>query len=178
MTRYFAFLRALNVGGNHIIKMEDLRAMFGAWGFANVNTYIASGNVIFDTSLDDAATVEADVEARLKGALGYEVKTFLRSTAELAQIAQFTPAGGDPVAFNVMFHSAPVSPAAQEKVLALRTPVDAFHFSGREMYWLCQTKMSESKYPTASLEKLVGMPGTMRTINTVRKLVASYAPSA
>jgi uncharacterized protein (DUF1697 family) len=178
MAQYFAFLRALNVGGNHIVKMEDLRAMFAGWGFANVATYIASGNVIFQAASDETAAVEADVEARLRTALGYEVKTFIRTGAELAVIAQFTPAGGDPVAFNVMFHPAPVSAEAQEKVLALRTPVDAFHFSGRETYWLCQTKMSESKYPTASLEKLVAMPGTMRTINTVRKLVATYAPSA
>ena len=90
MPRYIAFLRAINVGG-HTVKMDVLRQQFEALGFANVETFIASGNVIFETTAKNTRTLEKKIEQQLRAALGYEVATFIRTEAELAAIAQYQP---------------------------------------------------------------------------------------
>ena len=86
MPRYIAFLRAINVGG-HTVKMDRLREIFESLGFANVETFIASGNVVFETTALDTAALETRIAAALQAALGYEVATFIRTEAELARIA-------------------------------------------------------------------------------------------
>ena len=90
MTRYVAFLGAINVGGR-TVKMDRLRAIFEEMGFVDVATFIASGNVIFDSSEQDARTLEDQIEQHLQATLGYAVDTFLRSTSELAAIAAYEP---------------------------------------------------------------------------------------
>src|SRR5688572_12009974 len=89
-TKYIAFLRAINVGG-HTVKMTRLRALFEDLGLSNVETFIASGNVIFESAAKDVRALEKKIEAHLRKALGYEVKTFIRSAAELQEVAQHDP---------------------------------------------------------------------------------------
>ncbi|MBK7317116.1 MAG: DUF1697 domain-containing protein [Anaerolineales bacterium] len=69
MTRYFTFLRAINVGG-HTVKMDVLRQLFESLGFSNVETFIASGNVIFEAKTADGKSLEKKIEKALKEALG------------------------------------------------------------------------------------------------------------
>src|SRR5690349_20856788 len=88
MTRYMAFLRAINVGG-HTVKMDVLRALFESMGFSNVETFIASGNVIFESKLKGDRALEEKIEKKLKEALGYEVATFVRTDAEIAAIVAY-----------------------------------------------------------------------------------------
>ena len=90
MTRYVAFLRAINVGG-HVVKMEALRKLFESMGFQRVETYIASGNVIFDSEARKTSSLEKKIEDQLKTALGYEVGTFLRSIHELTTLVETIP---------------------------------------------------------------------------------------
>jgi uncharacterized protein (DUF1697 family) len=178
--RHIAFLRALNVGG-HVVRMEDLRALFGQLGFASVETFIASGNVIFETRAKADAALERKIEAHLQKALGYEVKTFLRSDAEVAAIAAcqpFKPAlMKEAVALNVAFLAAPLDPEQERRLhQKFRTDVDEFHAHGRELYWLCRRKQSESDFSNAVLERTLKLRATFRGINTVRKLAAKYPP--
>src|SRR5882672_8923035 len=90
MPKYVAFLRAINVGG-HTVKMDHLRLLFEGLGFSNVETFIASGNVIFNSPSKSTTALEKKIEARLQETLGYEVATFIRSTAELGTIASYKP---------------------------------------------------------------------------------------
>jgi uncharacterized protein (DUF1697 family) len=179
MSRYIALLRAINVGG-HTVKMEDLRRHFADLGFANVATFIASGNVIFDTPEPDAAALERRIERHLRDTLGYEVATFLRTPAELAAVAQYQPFPGadldGAVGLFVSFLPRPPADEARRKVAALRTPTDDFHIHARELYWICRTRLSESRVSGALLEKTLGLPATMRNVTTVRKLAAKYPP--
>jgi uncharacterized protein (DUF1697 family) len=73
--RYVAFLRAINVGG-HIVKMDQLRKLFEGLRLANVETFIASGNVIFDCGAEDAQKLERRIEAHLQKSLGYPWRRF------------------------------------------------------------------------------------------------------
>ncbi len=75
MTRYFAFLRAINVGG-HVVKVDRLRQIFESLGVSSVETFIASGNVIFESTSKSVRILEKRIESGLREALGYEVVTF------------------------------------------------------------------------------------------------------
>jgi uncharacterized protein (DUF1697 family) len=177
--RYVAFMRALNVGGR-IVKMDRLRALFEELGFANVATYIASGNVIFDSPEADAGRLESTINAHLETSLGYTVGTYVRTPAELAQVAAHRPfaaddldAPGHTLYVNFLPHA--LSADAVAKLMALRTPVDDFAVHGREMYWLCRTRMSDSTITGPQLQRALGVPVTSRNLNTVRKLAEKYA---
>jgi uncharacterized protein (DUF1697 family) len=179
MPKYVAFLRAINVGG-HIVKMDQLRALFEALGFANVETFIASGNVIFDDKSKNAQALERKIETHLEKALGYKVAAFLRTTAELKSIANYLPfdkseleaEGND---LFVAFAAQGASKEGKQRVLALRTPVNDFHFNEREVYWLRRRLMGDATYSGQALEKSVGMQVTVRSSTTVKKIVAKYS---
>lgn len=178
MTRYIAFLRAINVGGR-IVKMDRLRELFAELKLANVETFIASGNVIFESPAKDAQALERKIEKHLRESLGYEVATFLRSVSELAEVAEYRPFAASELEEHTLYIGfLPASPAAaaQQAVTALRTEVDEFHFHARELYWLCRKKLSESTISGAQLERKLGMPATLRNATTVRKLAAKYRP--
>ena len=175
--RYVALLRAINVGG-HNVKMADLRVLFEQLELASVETFIASGNVIFTAPEADTAELEARIAEHLKAALGYAVATFIRTPAELAAVSAYLPFSqaelDGSVALSVGFMAAAPAEAAQAKVLALRTDLDDFHLHGRELYWLHRARQSESKISGGVLEKALGAQTTLRNITTVRKLAAKY----
>jgi uncharacterized protein (DUF1697 family) len=176
--RYMALLRAINVG-RHTIKMDDLRKLFESLGFSNVETFVASGNVIFESPPGDAQTLEKKIESHLHKSLGYEVATFIRSPSELTKIANYQPFPDTELAAEgsslyIAFLPAPPSDQAQQKLMGFRSAVDDFHVHGREVYWLCRTRMSESAFSGALLEKTLGMPATMRNSTTVKKLAEKY----
>ncbi|MDO8754830.1 MAG: DUF1697 domain-containing protein, partial [Anaerolineales bacterium] len=83
MSKHIAFLRAINVGG-HNVKMGHLRQLIESLGFSNVETFIASGNVIFEATAGNTKNLKKKIETCLHEALGYEVATFIRTDAELA----------------------------------------------------------------------------------------------
>lgn len=93
MPRYIALLRAINVGGHNAVKMDFLRRLFESLGFSNVETFIASGNVVFETASKNAQALERAIEERLREALGHTVATFIRTDAELAAVASYKPFG-------------------------------------------------------------------------------------
>lgn len=180
MPLHIAYLRAINVGGR-IVKMDQLRALFEAIGLTNVETFIASGNVIFQSPVKKARTLEAKIDAHLLKSLGYTVGTFIRSPAELAAIVNHLPFAtvdleNEENSLYVGFLTAAPDAEAQKRLLALRTDTDEFQLNGREFYWLLRIRFSESKITGKMLEKALGMPTTMRNITTVRKLAAKYPP--
>lgn len=178
MSKYVAFLRAINVGG-HIVKMEHLRREFESLGFAGVETFIASGNVIFQSRSQNGRQLEAKIEKHLQKVFGYEVATFIRSLAELRQIAKqhpFRPADDKAAGHSLLvaFLSSPPSLEAAKNLMAFRSETDDFYLSDREVYWLCRTRMSDSRFSGGRLEKIVGMRATIRNMTTVRKLEERY----
>jgi uncharacterized protein (DUF1697 family) len=179
VTRYIAFLRAINVGGRRL-KMDQLRTLFKALGFSNVETLIASGNVIFDSEAEDARTLEKRIEDHLRQSLGYEVVTFVRSASELADISRHQPFGSsdfdaESTSLYIAFLSDPPSAEANEKLMTYQNEVDDFRVHGREVYWMCRKKMSESSFSGALLERAIGVPATLRNATTVKRLAAKYS---
>jgi uncharacterized protein (DUF1697 family) len=177
MHRYFAFLRAINVGG-HTVTMETLRRLCESFGLSNVETFIASGNLIFQTDNPDPAALELKIASGLQRDLGYEVTTFIRSDAELAGIAAYQAFAqserNTAEAFNIAFLSGSLDDTARKKLMSLTSTIDRFVPHGREIYWLCRKKQSESTFSNAVLEKTLGVRSTLRGGNTIQKMVARY----
>jgi uncharacterized protein (DUF1697 family) len=178
MPRLVAFLRAINVGGRNV-KMEVLRAHFTALGLKEVETFIASGNVIFQAPARGAAALAPKIEKQLAREMGYEVDVFLRTEHEVAEIARHPAFGPAQVkvarAFCVGFLTKALDGAAKKKLDALRSEVDDFHVHGREVYWLCQRMQSESKFNNAVFERATGVRATWRSLSTIQKLAAQLS---
>jgi len=93
MEKYAALLRGINVGGSNVIKMEELKVAFEEMKFADVRTYIASGNVIFSSMEANKAKLTGFIEKKLLGKLKTEIRLALVSFAELKQIVEQAPKG-------------------------------------------------------------------------------------
>lgn len=180
MPKYVAFLRAINVGG-HVVKMDHLRSLFELMGCSNVETFIASGNVIFDSKSKNTKALENKIERELRAGLGYEVATFIRSVSDLAVVARyqaFPDLDADGNTLYIGFVADTPGTEALQRVLSLTTAVDAFQVSGREVYWLYRRGLGESTVSAAKLEKMLGMPMTLRNSNTVKRIAAKYSIDA
>ncbi|MBM4194951.1 MAG: DUF1697 domain-containing protein [Gemmatimonadetes bacterium] len=173
--RYAAFMRALNVGGR-IVKMDELKRLFAKAGFPKAESFIASGNIVFESAAKDAAAMERKIAATLHKHLGYEVATFLRTFAELDVIGGAMPFKGvedAPLYYVGFMHAAPTA-AMRKRLLALASNVNEFAFSAREVWWYSETPQSESVLSTNAIEKTLGVPVTFRNLRTVRKMVARW----
>jgi uncharacterized protein (DUF1697 family) len=159
--------------------MDLLSQQFEALGFSHVETFIASGNVVFETSGKNTRMLEKKIEQHLRAVLSYEVSTFIRTEAELSAIARYQPFSPSALrsarALNVAFLAEALDAVSQKKLMALKTDIDDFHAQGREVYWLCRRKQSESTFSNAVLEKTLSRPSTMRGINTIQRMAAKYA---
>lgn len=181
MPKYVAFLRAINVGG-HVVKMDDLSALFEALGFTNVETFIASGNVIFDSKSTNIGSLEKKIEKHLLKSLGYEVATFVRSVADVERIAGAKPFGAaelksDFHALYVGFLAESPSEDARRELVKCGNKFNAFAFTEREVFWLCRVKFSETDFSGARLEKILKMKTTLRNVNTPQRIAAKYSTS-
>lgn len=176
MPRYVAFLRSINVGGR-VVKMGELRRLFESMGFSHVETFIASGNVIFESASKSSKAIETKISAGLHRALKYEVATFVRSADDVATIAKhrrFTERQ-DGAGLYIAFLPEPPGSAAKAKLTAIPTKTDFFLFDGRELYWTCLTNFSDSNFSGPLLEKTLGCPATVRNASTIAKIAAKYS---
>ena len=173
MPEYIAFLRAINVGG-HTVKMDHLRQLFESLKFSKVETFIASGNVLFQAPSKNTSALSRKLESRLQAALGYEVITFIRTPAEMQAIANYRPFPrgqlDKALALNIAFFAEPLDAKSKQIVMSFKTEVDDFHVHGREIYWLCRKRQSESTFSNVLLEKALGKRTTFRGANTLKKL--------
>src|ERR1019366_5707710 len=174
MPRYVAFLRGVNLGG-HTVKMDRLKKLFEELGFKKVETFIASGNVIFESASKNAGALEKKIAVHLEKSLGFPAPTFLRTDQELAAVLEhevLDDLAWHSVYIAFLFENPPKE--AHAKLMTHRTKVDDFHVNEREVYWLCRTHMSESPFFRVGIEKALGMKATVRNVTTVAKLVEKY----
>lgn len=178
MERYVAFLRGMNLG-NRRIKNPELVAHFEAIGLEDVATFRASGNVVFvDPGREAEPKLGARIEAELDERLGYEVAVFLRSAAEVREIAARDPfpvaaierSKGKP---QVQLLAKKPSVKAAKEALGLAGEGDLMVVEGRELHWLPSVGLSETEVDLKALVAALGN-GTMRTAGTIEAIAAKY----
>lgn len=176
MPTYIALLRGINVGGNKIIKMQDLKDMFQSLGYENIRTYIQSGNVIFEHGGVRQEVLIHDIEQGIRDTFGFEVPVILRTQEELEQTLASNPFEPlEPEAYKQLYVSFLLAEPSVEAIDKLRPygeGQDRISFVGREMYTLYGISASQSELFKVPVDKWLGMPLTARNWNTVNKLVA------
>ena len=177
MPRYAAFLRAVNVGGR-VVKMDALKRIFESLGLADVESFIASGNMIFSSR--GLRGLDTRIAAALEKALGYEVRTFVRTLEEIAAAAAYEPFPKRDAArfptYLIGFLSKELDAAGVERLSILSTKEDLFHVRGRDFWWLSKYHQARPAITGRQLEKALGEPTTLRNVNTVRKMAERYRP--
>jgi uncharacterized protein (DUF1697 family) len=179
MSKYVAFLRGINVGGNKIIKMEALRQVFESIGFTGVATYIASGNVIFESRSKSPAPLKSKIETALKKSFGHEVSVSLLDFEKLAALT-------DEGVFNEIEPSKDVGLLvaflASEPTLRPKLPIsvpkenfDVLAARDQAVFIVVRRKPNgQAAFPNDFIEKQFGVKATTRNWNTVKKIVESH----
>jgi len=170
MPVYVALLRGINVGGNRMIKMADLREVFIAAGADDVATYIQSGNVVFTHAARSEPTLAAQLEKRIAKAAGFPVPVVLRTAGQLARVIEDSPFP-DADHLHIAFLAAR-PPANAPTIDARAFAPERCAAVGRELYLYLPDGMGRSKLAAAVLAKpkAIGASGTARNWRTVLKL--------
>ncbi|MES2015401.1 MAG: DUF1697 domain-containing protein [Pseudomonadota bacterium] len=163
MPTFVALLRAVNVGGTGKLPMTELKNMCEAAGFTSVRTYIASGNVVFDSRLSETK-VKAALEAALLQYAGKPVKVMVRSGAELAQVLAANPFAHEAPNRTVAIFLDGAPPADTLQTLSGKKD-EEIALGTREIYVHYGEGMGQSK-----LNIRAAAEGTARNINTIAKL--------
>lgn len=173
MTRSVAFLRGMNVGG-HRVRSDELVAVFTKLSFEHVDTFLASGNVLFEPTPASGAADEAAIADALEAALGYGVPTTVRTGAEIVDLAEAEPftddelaAGGKP---QIMLLFDQPTTRDQARVTAMASDDDRLVFGDRALHWLPAGGILDSELDLTEIGRVVGTT-TVRTANTIRRLV-------
>jgi uncharacterized protein (DUF1697 family) len=173
MATYVALLRGINLGSRNRVSMPDLRELFLALGSENVETYVQSGNVVFESATRDAAKLTAEIEKRIAGDLGLEVTVLLRTKAQLAKLLAgnpFSKSEKDPTKLHVTFLAAKPAAARVRELDAKYGDPDEFRVVGPDVYLHTPGGYGRSKLSNAYFERRLGVPATTRNWKTVTKL--------
>lgn len=177
--RVVAFLRGINLG-NRRVKMGDLRRHVEAMGLEGVNTFIASGNVIFDPpeEEEDPEALQGRLEEHLEERLGFFTDVLIRPLVrvdELTRLPVVEAAVAEGRNVYVTFVKEPMGSDIQAAHDAMRTPDDHFHVLDREVLWVRNGGVTDSILKTHHLDSaLGGVVNTRRKVDTLRKLVEKF----
>jgi len=165
MATHIAFLRGINVGGNTILPMSELKSICHDLGFENVRTFIQSGNVVFGSKLSEEVLTK-ELEGALHNSKQKRIPVIIRSANELESVITRNPfPNANPAQVGVLFLSTRV-PNDLLKDITIPSPEEVV-VSGREIYIHYPNGMGRSKLKLPAMTQ----QGTVRNINTVVKLV-------
>ncbi|MDE3201533.1 MAG: DUF1697 domain-containing protein [Acidobacteriota bacterium] len=182
MPTHIALLRAVNVGGHGKLTMADFRSLLANLGYTNVETYIQSGNAVFDAK-PSAAAVHIALTAALTAHMGAPVDAILRTHADLTRIIDANPfakeAEESGARVHVGFLAGKAKPNAAGEldrlVASYPTRHDSFHLNADALYLHLPDGAADTKFTPRAVERALGVPSTGRNWNTVLKLYAMSA---
>ena len=175
MERHIAFLRGVNVSGQKIVKMEQLRKVVSDAGFFNVKTYIQSGNLLFDTDETETANLIVMIENLIETAFGFRTDIILRRSADIKVIVNspfFSQLkSDDEKKYYITFLKTGYTASIDLPLFSKNKEVEIFIFNGMEMFSVCAPHKGVFGFPNAFVEKITGTPATTRNPLTLIKLL-------
>jgi uncharacterized protein (DUF1697 family) len=177
MPTCIALLRAVNVGGTGKLPMADFRALLVALGYKHVETYIQSGNAVFESSAKPEK-VASDITKALEKHLGTPVGVIVRTTDQLKRLIDNNPYAAEAAANGALVHAAFLAgPAGKDAEAALASIVakyptrrDRYTLNHDAIYFHFPDGAGETKFTGKTLDKAIGVIGTGRNWNTILKL--------
>jgi uncharacterized protein (DUF1697 family) len=171
---YVSLLRGINVGGQKQLRMETLRGIYEGLDFSNVRSYVQSGNIVFESSLEDKSRLGKQIEAAIAATCSYPVPVFIRQAYDLQQILMGNPfltaRNKDLGKLHVTFLYETPPESAWSKVITPAGNPDEFARAESAMYLFCPNGYGKTKLSNSFFERKLGVLVTTRNWNTVKAL--------
>jgi len=172
--QYLALLRGINVGGNNIIKMTDLKSCFESMGFSDVATYIQSGNIIFNS--DDKNRLTDKIEKVLSQTFNYDARAVVISYKDLKSIVNKAPEDFGKQSlryrYDVIFIKEPLTAKTAMKSITTKDGVDKAYAGTKVLYFSRLIERASQSH----LAKIITLPiyknMTIRNWNTTTKILS------
>ena len=180
MTTYIALLRGINVGGQKRVGMNELKELFSSMGFANVQTYIQSGNAVFDCTETNSEKLAKRIEQNIQKSFGFDVLVFTRTKNELGKIIESKPfPGKDATKLHVTFLSKRPANFPTDEIIRIKGDEEEFSISGKEIYLFLPHGYGTTKLSNNLFERKLNVSATTRnwnTVNTLYNIASKAAP--
>ncbi len=174
MTTHISLLRGINVSGQKKIRMADLRDLYESLGFSAVESYLQSGNVIFESDEEDRAALANMIEAEIEKSYGYSVSLLLRSSADFARVLQHNPylrtRSENAKELYITFLAETPSSTLLETLAAPENSGDEFCVVGQEIYLFLPSGAGRTKLSNNFFERKLKVVATTRNWRTVNAL--------
>jgi len=179
MPAYVAMLRGINVAGRNQIKMEQLRKLCNDLGFQNVETYVQSGNIVFQSTAENSVALSKSISRAIIESSGFDVPVIARTSKEIRSVIANNPflkeKKIDSSKLHVTFLSATPQKGSLKKLEALAMSPDQFYSAPREIYLYCPAGYGRTKLSNNAIEKALSVNATTRnwrTTNTLLEMVS------
>jgi len=175
MGRYIAFLRGVNVSGQKRIKMEDLRMAFAGAGFSIVETFIQSGNVLFNTGEKDTLAIIDQIEWLIANSFGFTTDVIVRNQKEIESVLNALQIcklnSGEAEKYYITFLKEYSSKPIELPLFSKNRDVEIIHHSNGDFISISREFKGAFGFPNAFIEKYTGIAATTRNPETTRKIL-------
>jgi len=179
MAAYIAMLRGVNVTGHNTIKMEVLRGLCQGLGFRNVETYVQSGNIVFQALLENPEAISKRIGETVLRSFGFDTPVLVRTSKEIGNVIASNPflkeKGIDSSKLHVTFLSETAQKGSEKKLETLATNPDRFYPASHEIYLYCPGGYGRTRLSNNAIEKALSVEATTRnwkTTNTLFEMVS------
>jgi uncharacterized protein (DUF1697 family) len=174
MAAYIVMLRGVNVGGHNTVKMEVLREVCVGLDFRNVDTYIQSGNIVFQTATENPAALSKRIGEAILQSFGFDSPVIVRTSKEMRNVIAGNPflkeKGIDSSKLHVTFLSEAKQKGSVKKLESLATSPDRFYLAAHEIYLHCPSGYGRTKLCNNAIEKALLVKATTRNWKTTNIL--------
>jgi uncharacterized protein (DUF1697 family) len=173
MPVYVSMLRGINVSGQKQVRMADLQSLYESLNLVNVQTYVQSGNVVFDSPAQDAAKLTKSIEAKIEETFGFSVPVLIRVADDFQRIIESHPfAQEDSARVLVTFLYEHPDQTKLDDLSTYKDKVDQFALGEQEIFLFCPGGYGKTKLSNTFFEKKLGVIATTRNWKTVNALYA------
>ncbi len=173
--KYAALLRGINVGGNSMVKMSDLKECMEKRGFENVVTYINSGNVIFDTGEKNQEKLTEQIENLLSKKFGFDLKIVLRTHDQIKKVVDSVPGDWnrrEDLRFYIAFIKEPMTVDVAFAEVEPKEGVDFIEKGPGVVYMATLWTDAAKSGITKLIGKKIYKEMTIRNYNTTKKILS------
>ena len=173
MQTWIALLRGINVGGNNILPMKDLRALLTGLGLEAVQTYIQSGNCVFQASTKDPSALSRTISAQIEARFGFAPQVMVLPVEDLKTAIEANPfphGRDDPKSVHLSFMTEAPADLPRDALDAIKRPSEQYALRDRVFYLHAPDGIGRSKL-AAQAEKIMGVPMTARNLRSAIKIL-------
>ena len=176
MNTYISILRGINVSGKNLIKMTELRQLYLNLGFINIQIYIQSGNVIFQTELADIKVMESLIKKEISNDFGFQVPVIVLTNDSIKSALSNNPFLSDSTKDPAFMHFTFLSDLPQielfEKIAEKDYTPDEYRFEDKTIFLYCPSGYGNTKLTNTFFEKKLRISATTRNLQTVTQLIS------